>query len=335
MDVCRLQQVAAQLEARLMQVDFEKLPVSDYNKRFVARLKLALGYYMEIYATCFRHGFERLGNVDPSEVTLVDFGGGSGFVSLMARMLGVKEVIYVDLNPKSVHLVRVLSEVLGFGPDVVLEGSSDVLLDWCRRENRHPQLLVATDLIEHVYDLDVLFADLTQLSPELVMVFTTGSTPDNPRMKRRLHKLMQGCESGSLEQPNYLEMRRRFLRETYPDLSSEETERLARLTRGLVYADIRKAVDSGCIPPLRDAYNTCDPSTGNWKERILPVCDYRRLAGRYGFRLEVLKGFYHVRRRNRLASWVARLANRLIRITGKAGFRLAPFILLLYIKKKC
>lgn len=318
---------ANELAEKLAKIDFDKLPISDYNKAYINRLKPAFHYYMNIYATCISKGLDSAKR-SISETALVDFGGGSGFLSILAGYLGFRNIIYVDINPKSVQTVSVLKELLGHGPDTIIEGSSETLAKWCAENNVSPQLLIATDLIEHVYDLNLMFDDLSATSNNMTMIFTTASTPYNPIVKRRLRKAMIECEKGNMENPNYYSLRLDFIRKQYPKASIEEAERWADLSRGLIYRDIKNAIDKNIFPTLKDKYNTCDPRNGNWMERILPISFYRELGRKHGYRLSVFKGFYNTKRAGKLSATICKLVNVFIRISGMAGFLLSPFIFL-------
>ena len=146
-----IRQAAQALISQLKAIDYERLPISKYNKRYIARLKPVLSYYMKIYADCLLKGLESIGS-SPEEITLIDYGGGSGFLSILAKQAGIGRVIYIDLNPDSVDTIRILKELVNTGPDIILHGDSDTLADWCSANKVKPQLLIATDLIEHAYD---------------------------------------------------------------------------------------------------------------------------------------------------------------------------------------
>lgn len=316
-----IRQAAQTLAGRLRAIDYDRLPISDYNKQYIARLKPALPYYMRIYADCLLKGLDAVGCA-PEEMTLVDYGGGSGFLSLLAKQAGIGRVLYIDLNPDSVETVRLLKERTGTGPDTILHGDSDTLAGWCSANRVKPQLLVATDLIEHVYDLSAFFADLAAIDNRMQLLFTTASTPFNPYVKRRLHRLMTFWEK------RYYALRLHYIRQHFPALSPADAEEAARKTRGLTFPHIHKAVENGSYPILEDAFNTCDPRNGNWTERILPIEAYRSLAEPFGYHLRIGKGFYNTDRSNPIASLLCSGINGLIRISGKAGFLFAPFITL-------
>ena len=107
--------------AILSGINFEELPISEYNKRYIRILKPAIEYYLSIYSYCLDKGLRNLG-IPYSDVTLVDFGGGSGFLSIFAKKLGIGNIIYVDLNPLSVETIKLLKEKTGVGPDIILHG---------------------------------------------------------------------------------------------------------------------------------------------------------------------------------------------------------------------
>ena len=72
-------------------------------------------------------------------------------------------------------------------------------------------------------------------------------------------------------------------------------------------------------------YNTCDPATGSWTERLLPLSEYRRLLHPFGARLTVANGRYNTRRYG-FKAVAARLANGLLRCNAMRC--MAPFIIL-------
>jgi hypothetical protein len=313
-------------------IAYDSLPISDYNKAYIRRIGPVLPYYMEIYARCLSYGVR---SVDSplSDITVVDYGGGCGFLSILARAVGFGRVIYIDLNPLSVEAVGIIGREAGIVPSLILEGDSSTLVTWCREQNIRPHLLISTDVIEHIYNLQPFFADLHSLNPAMQMVFTTASTPYNPVVKRRLHRFMQACETGSLENPNYFTRRKQFILDNYPQLSAEKTELWAINTRGLIFTDMRRAIETGRLPHPIDTYNTCDPETGNWAERILPISAYEQITAPYGYNLSVSKGFYNTGRRNLLFALFFRFLNCIIRCTGPLGLRISPFLFLQFQNK--
>lgn len=332
MQTIDLKTIKSKLYNQIKAVEFAQLPISDYNKNYIQRLLPALSYYLEIYCQCIRYGLSKT-DKKAEDLILVDFGGGSGFLSMLAKESGIGKVIYIDLNEKSVETVKCLSNVIGTRPDYILHGDAAKLGEWCKENNIKPNLLLSTDVIEHIYDLSVFFKELMVINNQMQMIFTTASSPYNPYVKRRLRRLMQGCEIGVLEQPNYFQKRADFIRKSFPTLTNEEVNEWTALTRGLVYDDIQKAISQNTRPKITDKYNTCDPETGNWAERILPIKEYRNLMRVYDFKVEVKKGFYNVKRNSKWKSLLFTSANTCIRCSGKGGLIISPFIFLLFSHK--
>ena len=69
-------------------------------------------------------------------------------------------------------------------------------------------------------------------------------------------------------------------------------------------------------------------------ERILPISSYEELGKKHGYTINVEKGFYNVRRNNPLAATLCKAINCFIQKSGKAGFSLAPFIILQFSFKR-
>lgn len=330
-------------ESRLLNILNEirprELNISSYSRKSLRRILDAAAYYLEIY----RFSLDRvlqLCKLSPDMTTLVDYGGGHGILSIMAKMSGFGKVIYVDNNPEAVKTLHELSQHIGFAPDVVIQGGSDLLKRWCLENEVAPDALVAMDVIEHIYVLDDFFADLNAISPAMKMLFTTASNPYNKRVVRRLHKAMDIDEYGHRNKKGFRQLRREYIQRLHPDMPERQLDYWADNTRGLDYDDVARAVESQSPNLLLDQHNTCDPETGSWTERILPEDDYRQILQPYGYSLMLLAGHYNVHR-NGPKAWVSRRYNQRIALAPQgepSGWRerrhyrkalmVAPFIYL-------
>lgn len=329
---------AKELADQLQAIDYTRLPISDYNKEYLERLEKAYLYYTRICGYCLATSFTTLLHPDRS-FTLVDYGGGTGLLSMMAKKIGIERVIYIDRNPQSVETVKVLKEQTGLGPDIILQGDSDTLAAWCKDNKIKPELLVSTDVIEHIYNLDKFFAELTGINKEMELMFTTGSNPLNIRKKRKLQEMMLTYERGGNASPNYHELRKDFIIRKFPEYTPQEADKIAGATRGLTFDDIEKIFNQigkisreelqETLPASKDLFNTCDPRDGNWMERILPIEEYERLKPHdYGITLG--NGFYNADRKNPFISLIVKVANYFILRSKMYGLLVAPFIIIHY-----
>lgn len=307
----------------LKTLDYDSLPISDYSRNYILRLLPSLDYYLEIYHRCLRKMLDE-SSCSAADIVMVDYGGGHGFLSLTAKTMGIGKVIYVDTNPQAVETVQVVSDKVGFGPDEVLLGDASALRQWCLSNNVMPNLLLGMDVIEHIYRLEDFFADLFAINPALPMLFTTGSTPFNPYVVRRLHSIMQSDELGHGGGPGFHTLRKRYILNHFPEMKDWEADIWATDTRGLTYPDIHVAVETHTPNRLADPYNTCDPATGSWTERILAIEEYQALLLPYHATLSVQNGFYNIHRKG-VKGFFSQLLNHLPRRLFRP---LAPFIIL-------
>ncbi|MCQ2273240.1 MAG: class I SAM-dependent methyltransferase [Bacteroidales bacterium] len=309
------------LAQKLRQIPYQDLPISEYSRRYIMRMLPSIDYYMDIYNLCIDKMLAQCGKA-PQQVTMVDYGGGHGFLSLAAKEHGIGQVIYIDYNSLATKTVTAISDHLGFGPDVVLHGDAETLRQWCDEKEVCPDFLMGMDVIEHIYRLDEFFDHVFAINPEMAMLFTTGSTPFNPHVVKRLRKVMVNDELG---EGGFLHERRHHIAHSYRNLSPQELDYWAKHTRGLTYDDAIEAVANNKPNILADAYNTCDPATGSWTERILPISDYQQLVDRHKAHVHVGNGFYNTHRSG-LKGTASRLLNIIIRALGIK--QIAPFIIL-------
>ncbi len=329
MDKTEVRQKAQECIRQIRSIDFEHLGINEYSREYIREVLPNLEYFFRIYTDTILVLLKK----EIPQGYFVDFGGGHGFLSLFLKKLGFK-VIYCDSDPLSIQTITTLKEHLGSGPELIVEGSSEELLAYCTVNKLRPAYLIATDLIEHVFDLNVLFADLYQINPGFKMAFTTQSNPSNPYRVMRLRKLMV-----EVEKILFLPMRSDYIRENYPGLLEEEIGNLATGSRGLTYKGISEAVDNyletGKMPePDVDKYNTCDPNSGNWIERILPLKTYRKILNNNGFKVEFKRGKYNENNRTTTSLTLIRAVNKLLRHTGFAGSILAPYLIIKITPKK-
>ncbi|MCF0212754.1 MAG: SAM-dependent methyltransferase [Bacteroidales bacterium] len=309
------------LSQRLQALDPDTLGVSDYMRAYLQRMLPVADYYLSIYEHGLAHLLDEVG-LPPADVTLIDYGGGHGMLSLLAREMGVGHIIYVDINPESVQAFKALLAALHIDEShftIIVGDSYTLRLHNEQGALRRPTMVMGADVIEHIYCIDDTLADLLALNPRMPMLFTTASTPYNRRIVRRLRKVMVKDEA------LFLQKRKDFIVKIYPDLSPDQQDYWARHTRGLNYDDIMRAIDSESPNLLRDPYNTCDPETGSWTERILPLRAYEQLLQPYNYSLQVELGWYNPANRG-LKGLLQRHYNKSL-LRGKRRSK-APFLFL-------
>lgn len=307
--------------ARQLQEAVHAIDTDDYHRQYLERMVPVADYYFDIYRHCLDNLARHL-DFPLRQATLVDYGGGHGLLSIVAKQSGWGQVIYIDNDSRAATTAAHLSKALNAEPDFILNGNSSLLNNFCTTNHIAPHAIAGMDVIEHIYCLDDFFNDILSIKQARpLMIFTTASNPANKIICRRLHKYMHGDESGSNENPNFLTLRYEYIRDCFPQMSEQMAIRWAKQTRGLIYDDIYAAIESNTPHLLADPHNTCDPRTGSWTERILPFDDYRQILMPYSYSLTIENGWYNTRH-HFPKNFVARLLNHIDSV------RLAPFVTL-------
>ncbi|GAT62851.1 class I SAM-dependent methyltransferase [Paludibacter jiangxiensis] len=306
---------------RLLHLDFKSLGINEYNLQYIEEILPQIHYHFRIYKRCIN-----LLTTTRHKYTIVDFGGGHGFLSCFLKILGFN-VIYCDNNPLAISTVKKIGSALQIVPDVIIEGSERELTAYCKAQNIVPDYLISVDVIEHIYDLSVFFSVLHDINPKMEMCFTTRANPCNFRYKKRLFKMMD-----EIERNFFLPMREEHISKQYPELNEEESMMLSVLSRGKTYDDITKIVNeylsNGHLPQEPTSHNTCDPNSGSWIERILPLNTYKAIISNSGFDVSFSNGFYAINQQGYVKKALLYAMNRGLQHGGKPARIFAPFIIL-------
>ena len=324
-------------EEKLHAVDVQSLVIAPYCKRYLNHLFQNSKYYLSIYAEVLEK-VKQESNIPVIDMCLLDYGAGNGLLGLFAKFCGFGKVMINDIDEPFLNASKILTSALNIDIHQFILGDLDDVkkVPFCQKIDA----LVATDLIEHIYDLDEFVATIASINPNMVSVFTTGSNPKNYFKVRQLMKLqwrdelVGGQENDALlfghdAHDSYLKMRENIIRNIAPELDENIILRLAKLTRGKNRKDIITAVknyQSKKELPVLIAHptNTCHPETGSWTERLMPISMYKFIFLQHRFNLHISAGFYNQYKFGIKGICLAFL-NKIILIFG---LKLAPFIFL-------
>lgn len=296
---------AAEFVQALTTIDVEKISALPYPLEYAKYHLLHKEYFTNIYAKCLHQVYSMPSLFEKD--TIIDFGCGNGFLALFIGFCGGKNVVAVEIREEFIGLAKQLQQQLKLNNITWLVGNEQTLVHYFKDKPK-PTTIIATDVIEHIYNLNNFFGCLRELQLQR-LVFTTGSVYDNFFKRKQLYKLMYKDENisntplhvavnskyGSLP---YVQVRALLIQESYPKLNTEICKQLAIATRGLNKTDILMAVDKYLytqqLPkPINHPYNTCDPITGSFTERMLTVNEYENLFIQNGYRLSIVSGNYN------------------------------------------
>jgi predicted TPR repeat methyltransferase len=339
--------------AKLFKTKIEGIHLADlglkaYPEAYGKHILDHLDYYVSIYGQVIEQAIKAAGK-HPSLLTVLDFGCGNGFLGMFARQYGFKNVWLCDVAPDFLEAAEKTAAAAGIAISGFIQGDFDVVQNYFKTRAIKPDIVLSTDVIEHIYDLQHLFRAMQQLNPEMISVFTTASNPFNVRKVKALQKAQQKDEwEGYAELPkevlnqkgfsalSFFEQRKNIIRKAFRELPDETVVELARCTRGKMVDDIIRNVNvycsTGAMPdPPRDPHWVCDPYTGSWTERVLPISTYREIAAPAGFSLTWTNGFYNASAKGFAKSFLIGGVNAFISRVGALGKFIAPFIVLVFV----
>jgi hypothetical protein len=283
------------------------LPISDYSKRYlsdkIGSLECELSRDTHIIRSALRDTCKSL-----EEIVLVDYGGGTGVLSLLAKKLGVGTVIYNDIYDVSCRDARKIADVLGCSADYYVAGGIDDLVDFCSSHRLKSDAVVSYDVLEHIYDIDEFLRKLHLISREgsAMMLCSGANIFHYPSVKSEILAQIKAENEGIEEKwghkkrdtlTAYAQVRAQIIREYAPKLVDGEVDELATRTRGLMRDHILNRVDVyinvGDFPAkIEHPTNTCDPYTGNWMEHLMDPYYLMETLSAHAFDVELLPGFW-------------------------------------------
>jgi hypothetical protein len=282
------------------------------------------------------------GDKSLEDVVMLEYGAGAGVFCLLGRMLGMKGVIYNDIDETITKDAQTIGRTLRLEADQYLVGDIDSLIVEMRRRHLSADLVVSYDCLEHIYDIDNFLHRLRECSTgKLSFFLASGANPMNYRIRRKLMQLQREVEIEDREPKPWdwhkdshrscRDIRRDLIRQHAPHLPSRDREELATRTRGMKVDDIMRAVDDFCdIGNLPDKpqhpTNTCEPLTGNFCERLMNPFDLSETLRKENLNASVEPGFYGVSSRPTLKDLLRLGLNFAIStIPVKWGLSVAPY----------
>jgi len=273
-----------------------------------------------------------------SESTFLDYGGGCGILSVLAKEIGFKTILYNDIYHLSVRDAGILSDLTENPVDHFIEGDIEDVARYCMEYELKPDLICSFDVIEHIYDLTAWFSALGKFQHNYRLLFMTNANPCNPYINLKIKKIQRKAEfvdqvktvgwKENDSHESYFKMRKRIIGNLDPELAAEKVNLLAARTRGLNQPDIGKAVReykrTGSISYHSDhPTNTCDPINGNRTENLIGLRNFKKAITGLGLNIIIVNNFYSFTE-NRVLNLVKLILNKLIMVSGRHNLFLSP-----------
>lgn len=274
---------------KLSTIDVASISKDDRVANYLQYLLKHKKYFLKIYSFVLANAV-KCTNKNVDELSIVDFGTGNGLLAMYAKHCGFKHVYACDNYTNFIEAAKTLSRLINLEVDEWVVCNEYDLVNKFSQKNI--DVIVGTDVIEHIYDLNIFFSNIHALNSNIITSFTTGSVHDNYFKRKKLEKLMK------IDELEYIEIRKNIIQNYDASLNKNQLEVLSKSTRGLKEDDIicyvKEYKKSGKLKLLEfGKYNTCDPITGNFTERILSINEYKILYNKNNFDFETISGFYN------------------------------------------
>ncbi len=331
---------------KLKKIDVEAIDISAYNKHYLLRYKNNFIFYMALYKQLMIKAINKLSR-PVSEYVFVDYGGGCGMLSFLAKETGFKMVIYNDVYEVSVIDAFKIASTINIPINYFISGDAKAFVMEMNIKNLKPDLICSFDVLEHIYDWKLWIKNIITINNSFSLLFMTSANTANPVIRRRLKKIHYQTEYIGFKEDegwkesdvsvSFINERKKIINATGFNLSYDEINMLAKQTRGLMKIDIEKAVtdyvQTGKLNYQPDnTTNTCDPYTGSWSENLININELKTFTLDNYLDVTITNAYYSYSE-NKLMNILKYFLNGLITIFGRNSLFFSP-VYVLEIDKK-
>lgn len=332
---------AGNLFGKIKILDFRELLIEDYSLNYLNTLYLNnLKNVIQKYSYMLVWGIGTIGK-PLNEICLLDYGGGTGFLSLLAKEANIGKVIYCDIYKPSVKDAKIIAINIGNEADYYICGDIDETIQFFHENSLYCDCIVNSDVIEHIYNMEYFLKKVNVLSNEKLVIFLSSTAnTNNPIISRNIKKKQIFIEYsdriplfGQKTRDSllaYNKIRKEIIQNYAPSLKNDEIEILVKRTRGLNKDDIEQIVLKYIQTHLilsnpKDSTNTCDPYTGNWCENLMNLQNLKKTAENYGFKSEIKCGYYSTAEGESIKLLIYQIGNYIINRLNNYGLIISPF----------
>jgi len=333
----QIKKAIEKVSSKLQKINPYDLNISEYNQKYLEKYIENSSFYMFLYSQLLVKAIKKL-NKPISESTFIDYGGGSGILSYLAKEIGFKYVVYNDIYQISVDDTLLISKNMDITIDHYICGDVEQFVNDINSHSIKPDLICSFDVLEHIYSLKRWFKTITNIESNFSLLFMTSANSNNPYIANRLKKLQIKAEYKGLERKagwkeidlntSFLEARKNIIRKRFPKLENNMVKKLSIETRGLKEDDIEVVVKdyikTGKINyQIKHPTNTCDPYNGNRTENLIDLKQLKMLIKNNNLTVEITNSLYSYSN-NKILNIPKYFLNQIIHFLGPRHLLLSP-----------
>ncbi len=311
-----------ELFVKIPALDIDSLPFEPYFKWYFKKCHLGRPHFsLKTSARLLYNAIQSTGK-PWQNVVIMDYGAGLGTLYLIAKIIGVKKIIYNDLMPEFATPAAAVDAALGYPMDEYIIGDTEATLQQLKKDNIICDVIVSRNVLEHIYHLPTYYNLVQQHQPQAILYNSTTANYNNP-LAHVQHIYLHYKAKPALIQRKII-----AIHKVIPDLNKNTATKLATalIQYGSIDFDtaLQTFVNKGTWPTNKKDYtNVCD-ETGNWREHLLSYKQHQQVASNY--KVTFVPGFWDVDYKNPLLKTIGIIGNAITNMLGSKGYVAASFI---------
>ena len=336
-----IKQAINNLYQKLKELNLDSINISAYNKKYLSNYINNYALFMSLYEQLMNKAIKRL-SMPIEEATFIDYGGGCGILSFLAKEAGFKIIVYNDIYEVSVNDAQAISQALKIKIDYFITGDIEELIHETHRLNLQPDLICSFDVWEHIYNWKLWIEKVLELNGNFSLLFMTSANSANPFVKRKIKKIQlqteyegfnknEGWKDIDLHTAFFTE-RKKIISDAFPQLNKIDVALLAKKSRGLMKAGIEKLAADFLETKKIDYHfnhptNTCDPYTGIWTENLISIKEIKNFAKEKNLRIDITNALYGYSQ-SKIQNTIKYVLNVFMKFSGKHNLFFSPVYVL-------
>jgi 2-polyprenyl-3-methyl-5-hydroxy-6-metoxy-1,4-benzoquinol methylase len=257
------------------------------------------------------------------EVSLIDYGAGVGSLYVLAKMIGCKQVFYNDYDAKFAQMAMEIDTIFGVKMDDYIVGDSDITFKQMREKGYELDIVMSRNVIEHIYDLENYYHDISSNYPNAIIVSSTTANWNNP-LAHMQHVYMHLKNKKAI-----MKAKVDYIKDVYKIEDQHFLDYIFKnwQTAGGQEIDlaIKEFQNNGTIKVFAPNYTNICNEYGVWSENLLPYQTHKRFAKDY--ELDIKPGIWDEDYSCSIINLFTKKINLLILKSDKFGCFLSSYII--------
>lgn len=282
----RIIRASKTLKNKLLSIDytlFQDQAFVNYLKNYVKMYDVIIQRYVNllVYIIKKRNSFE---------FSFMDYGGGTGIFSLLAKLAGVSKVTYLDLNHNYLVDFTTLAKTINVEVDNIILASHN------SEFQEQFDVISNYDVLEHINKPLQAFINLKKiLRKNGFILMESGANQYNPILMR-INKMKHLKEEPCSLEAQYTKQRFEYIKSKHPEFPENLIKKMALFTRGFLFSQIDAFIDFYLIkgdfirPKIKS--NTCSPKTGIWHEHCFDFFKFAKELSHFFSDVKIICGKY-------------------------------------------